>query len=145
MVKLLDTFLLGNHQSRPSLTKTHEKELVLKDSAEVDQVRSAEALQMLKVAESDYSLTSCDNIGKLFMQMFLGNISNQFQLGQSKASYIVSDGFSPWILDKTMEDTKKCGAGYTPMFDKATINQDRKQLDVLIRYWSNEKKQTNSF
>ena len=63
-----------------SLTKTHHKELVLKES-EVDQVKSAEALWMLKVAESDYSLISCYNIGKLFMQMFPGNVSSQFQFG----------------------------------------------------------------
>ena len=27
------------------------------------------------------------------------------------------------------------------MFDETTTNQNRKQLDVLIRYWSNERKQ----
>ena len=96
---------------------------------------------MLKVVESDDSLTSCDNIGKLFMQMFLGNISNQFQLGGSKASCVVSDGRSPCILDETVKNIKTCGTGYTAMFDETTANQNRKQLDVLIRYWSIETKQ----
>ena len=63
-----------------SLTKTHEKMPILKEF-EVDQVKSAEALWMLKVAESDYSLTSYDNICKLFIRIFPGNISSQFQLG----------------------------------------------------------------
>ena len=89
---------------------------------------------MLKVAESDYSLTSCGNIGKLFMQMFPGNISNQFQLRRSKASYVVSDGLSPYILDETVKDIKNCGTVYTAMFDEITTNQNRKQLHVLIRY-----------
>ena len=79
-----------------SLTKTHEKELILKES-KVDQVKFVEAFCMLRVAESDYSLTSCDNICKLFMWMFPGNISNPFQLGRLKASYVVSDEFSPCI------------------------------------------------
>ena len=95
---------------------------------------------MLKVAESDYSLTSRDNIGKLFMQMFPGNISNQFQLGRSKASYVVSDGLSPYILEETVKDIKNCGTGYAAMFDEIMTNQNRKQLNVLIRYWCNERK-----
>ena len=111
------------------------KELVLKKS-EVDQVKSAEALWMLKVAKSDYSLTSCDNIGNLFMVMFPGNISSQFQLGQS--TYVVSDGLSPSIIDETVNDTKNCGMGYTivAMFDKTT-NQNRKQLFFyLVNNWT---------
>ena len=96
---------------------------------------------MLKVAESDYSLTSCDNIGKISMQMFPENISSQLQLGRSKASYIISDRRRPCILDETVKDIKNCGTGYTAMFDKATTNQKRKQLHILIRYWSNERKQ----
>ena len=91
-----------------SHTKPHEKELALKES-EVDRVKSAEVLRMLKVAESDYSLTPCDNIGKLFMQMFPGNICSQVQLGRSKASYVVSDGLSPCILDEAVKDIKNCG------------------------------------
>ena len=87
---------------------------------------------MMKVTESDYSLTSCDNIGKLFMRMFPGNISSPFQLGRSKASYVVSDGLSPWILDETVNDIKNCGMGYTTMFDETTTNQNRKQLHLLI-------------
>ena len=96
---------------------------------------------MLKVAESDYSLTSCDNIGKISMQMFPENISSQLQLGRSKASYIISDRRRPCILDETVKDIKNCGTGYTAMFDKTTTNQKRKQLHILIRYWSNERKQ----
>ena len=96
---------------------------------------------MLKVAEPDYSLTSSDNIGKLFMWMFPGNICSQFQLGWSRASDIVSYGLSPCILDEEKKYFKNCGMGYTAMFDRAKTNQNRKQLDILIRYWSNERKQ----
>ena len=103
----------------------HEKELVLKES-EVDQVKSAEALWMLKVAESDYFLTSCDNSGKLFMRMFAGNIFSQFQLGRAIASYVVSDGLSPCILYETVKDIKNYGTGYTAMFDETTTNQNKK-------------------
>ena len=93
---------------------------------------------MLKVVESDYSLTSCDNISKLFMWMFPGIIFSHLQLGRSKVSYVVSDGHSPCILKM---DIKNCGMGYTVMFDETTTNQNRKQLDMLIRYWSNYRKQ----
>ena len=98
LIKLLD-ILLGSHQSRHHSPRPMKK-LVLKES-EVEQVKSAEAPWMLKVAESDYSLTLCDNIGKLFMWMFPGNISSQYQLGLSNASSVVSDGLSPCLLDET--------------------------------------------
>ena len=100
---------------------------------------------MLKVAESDYSLTSCDNIGRIFMQMFPENISSQLQLGRSEASYVVSDRRRPCVLGETVKDIKNCGTGYTAMFDKTTTNQKRKQLHILIRYWSNERKQIKRF
>ena len=38
-------------------------------------------------------------------------------------------------------DIKSCGTRYTAIFDETTANQNRKQLDVLIRYWSNESNQ----
>ena len=38
-------------------------------------------------------------------------------------------------------DIKNCGTGYTVMFDETTTNQNRKQLDMLIRCWSNYRKQ----
>ena len=68
---------------------------------------------------------------------FPGNISSQFQLGQSKGSYVVSGGLSPCILDETVKDIKNCGTGYTTIFGETMTNQNIKQLDVLIRYWSN--------
>ena len=73
------------------------------------------------------------------MRMFPGNISSQFQLG--RASYVVSDRLSPYILDETVQDINNCGTGYTAMFGETTTNQNRKQLDVLIRYWSNKRKE----
>ena len=75
------------------------------------------------------------------MPMFPGNISSQCQLGQSKASYVVSDGLSPCILDETVKDIKNSGTGYATMSDETTTYQNKKQLDILIRYWSNERKQ----
>ena len=75
------------------------------------------------------------------MRMFPANISSQCQLGQSKASYVVSDGLSPCILDETVKDIKNSGTGYATMSDETTTYQNRKQLDILIRYWSNERKQ----
>ena len=47
-------------------------------------------------------------------------------------------------LTKTAKDIKNCDAGYTSMFHEATTNVKRKQLDVLTRYGSNERKQVVS-
>ena len=58
--------------------------------------------------------------------MFPGDVSSQFQLGRSKASYVVSDGISPCLLEETVNDVKSCDTGYTIMFDETTTNQKRK-------------------
>ena len=34
--------------------------------------------------------------------------------------------------------------GYTAVFDETMTNQNRKQFDILTRYWSNERKQIAS-
>ena len=61
-----------------------------------------------------------------------------------KPSFVVSDGLSPCIFDETVKDIKNCDAGYTSMFHEATTNGKTKQLDVITRYGSNERKQVVS-
>ena len=58
-----------------------------------DKITAAELKWCLKVAESDFSLSSCDDIGLLFPDMFDDSrIANGFKLSRSKALYIFSDG-----------------------------------------------------
>ena len=101
-----------------------------------DQATSAEILWMLKVSQSDYSLSSCDGLPQLFRKMFPCPASEEFSLCRTKASYIMSDGVGPLMLKMLVEDLCNSEAAFTLMYDETTTVQVKKQMDILVRYWS---------
>ena len=118
----------GAPSSIPLIAMTH-----------AEQVTKAEIVWLLKVCASDYSLSSCDDLPNTFQEMFQGAISQDFSLSSSKASYLISDGLGPYFIKKLVEDVKSSNATYTVEYDETTTSQVHKQMDVLIRYWSDEK------
>ena len=79
LIKLLKHISYGEPSKQTLLlTETHEKELVFKDS-EVDQVKSAEAPCMLKVAEPDYFVNHVTKLAsyssRYFLQIFPASFS----------------------------------------------------------------------
>ena len=109
----------------------------LKPSLE-ERTSNAEILWMLKVTESDYSLKSCENIKQLFKRMFDCDVTNNtsFSLGRNKVSYCLSDGLGPEMLQNLCSDVSATESGFTLLFDETTNEQNKKQMDILIRYWS---------
>ena len=100
-------------------------------------ITSSEANWILKVASSDYSLRSCDDTPRLFQDMFCdSDIAKGFTMGRSKASYCVPDGLGPMLLKGICDQVMKSRCGFTLMFDETTTHQVKKQMDILIRYWS---------
>ena len=96
----------------------------------------------LKVVESDIPFASCDNIGKLFKLMFQSErrISRDFTCGEKKISYLITHGLAPYFKDCLLEDVKKSNAGFTLHYDESTTAQVKKQMDIVLRYWSVQKK-----
>ena len=103
-----------------------------------DKITNAEALWTFKVAASDFSLRSCDNLSDLFgKKMFANsNTAQGFNLECSKISYVLSDGFTPLLLKQICDKVRKSNSGFTLMFDDTTNAKVEKQMDILIRYWS---------
>ena len=100
-------------------------------------ITSSEAKWILKVASSDYSLRSCDDTPRLFQDMFCdSDIAKGFTMGRSKASCCVSDGLGPMLLKGICDQVMKSQCGFTLMFDETATHQVKKQMDILIRYWS---------
>ena len=123
------------------LTKTHEKELVFKQS-EVHQVKSAEAPCMLKVAESDCFLNHVTKLASYSCRYFLEIFP--LSVWPSKPSYVVSDELSPCIFHQTAKNIKTCDARYPVIIHEAPTNGKTKQLDLITRYESNERTQVVS-
>ena len=104
-----------------------------------DQVTAAEASWLFKVAENDLSLRNCDNISELFLKMFPdSDVAKEFNLGKSKASYVLQDGIGPlskWLC----KDVSMIDGLLSLMFDETTTNKNEKQMDVLLRFWCEKK------
>ena len=127
--KLLNIFRLGSDQSRLHYSPRPMKKISFKRIWSW----SGQVCRYTLDAESCW-VWLFPNI-----MMFSGNISSQFQLGLSKASYVLSGGFSPPILDETVEDSKNCGMRYTAIFEETTANQNRKRLEILKRAMKEDK------
>ena len=100
-----------------------------------DKVSAAEAMRMFNVAEEDYSFRSCDNTNQLFGNMFTDSpTAANFTMCRTKASYLISDGIGPLLATEICESISE--GAFTLLFDETTTLQTRKQMDILIRYWS---------
>ncbi|KAJ8033350.1 hypothetical protein HOLleu_23560 [Holothuria leucospilota] len=98
----------------------------------------AEAMWAMKVASSNYSFASTAGIKELFSAMFPDSpIASGMALSSSKVKYLISDGLGPYFLKKMVSDVGQ--AYYTIHFDETTTNQVKKQMDVLLRYFSSSK------
>lgn len=48
----------------------------------------------------------------------------------------MSDGVGPLMLKMLVEDLCNSEAAFTLMYDETTTVQVKKQMDILVRYWS---------
>ena len=70
--------------------------------------------------------------------MFPGKIPGIFTMSSSKLSYLISDGTGPYFNSLMVKYvTKSQKTPYLIHFDETTNNEGRKNLDIKIRYWSN--------
>lgn len=134
---MLDTDRRKQDSSTNAETSINSK--VTFSKAHNDQVTTAEIIWALKVAESNISLSSCDDIGQLFKLMFPGPCSNDFTCGATKVGYLITHGLALYFKENLLSDLKKCETGFTLEYDETTTSQTMKQMDIVVRYWSPEK------
>ena len=98
---------------------------------------SAEASWLYKIAEKDFFLRSRDELNLLFKKMFHDSrIVERFTLSRQKASYVIRDGLSPLLVREIYNYVRNSTSTFTLMFDETTTKQNKKQMDVLLRYFS---------
>lgn len=112
---------------------------MLQSRSHTDQVTVAEAAWCMKVAASNYSYNSCEDLPDLFRFMFPCPYTQDFSLGRSKVSYVMSDGLGPYFQQLLCQTVRKEGNPFTLQFDETVTMQNQKQLDLLIRFWSEKK------
>ena len=101
-----------------------------------EKIASAEILWALKVAQSNYSYSSCDATPALFKRMFPGDVAEHFSMSKSKVSYLLSDGLGPHYRREMCASICETKSVFTLQYDETVNTQNRKQCDLLLRYWS---------
>ena len=104
-------------------------------------VFEAECLWAFKVAEEDWSFSSCDNIKALFQRMFAGEVCEKFSIAHTKMSYIVRHGLSEVLLTELVDDVNNSIETMTLLLDETTTAQVKKHCDFLVRFWSEKEDQ----
>ena len=115
----------------------------IQDMSQQEKVTTGEALWAMKTSSSDFSFASSDGTPHLFQKMFPGYMSDIFSMSRTKVSYLISDGLGPYFRQKLCHDISHSGCGYTIQYDETGNSQGRKQCDVLVRYWSEEKNEVS--
>jgi len=93
----------------------------------------------LTLAQRGYSFKSCDEIGDVFRYMFPDSkIAQEFNMQSKKISYVLSHGLGPYFHHELIKCLKR-NEKFVLCFDEQTNNQNRKQLDLLIKYWCYDK------
>ena len=94
----------------------------------------AEIIWSLHTAYTNLSYRSCDGIQDTLVAMIPdSDVAKKMTLQKGKVSYIVSDGLGPVLLKQLLKDITLSGA-YTLHYDKATLLDGKKQLDLHVRY-----------
>ena len=97
-----------------------------------DGALEAEIFWLAKMACNNFSLRSSDHIGDLFQAMFPDSkVAKAFSMSHTKASYMVGDGLGPHFAQTTKSELP-----FWMHFDETTTSQVKKQMDILLRYWS---------
>ena len=136
--------LLGDSQTSltsetvPSTSQDQPAKMLSTCFSRSDQATRAELLWAMKVVHSHYSFSSCDGVKELFQAMFPGEAEN-FTMSSSKVSYLISEATGPYFHDKMIDDINKSDAYFTVMYDETTNDQNKKQMEIYVRYWSEEK------
>ncbi|CAF2081799.1 unnamed protein product [Rotaria magnacalcarata] len=104
-----------------------------------EEVTKAEILWTMNVAKKGYAYKSCDELNELFKSMFPDSaIATRFHIQSNNMSYVMSNGLGSYFKKQLVNDVKKADR-FVLIFDEQTNNQNKKQLDMLLRYWCNHK------
>jgi len=110
-----------------------------------DAVAKSEVIWAMKVVMNHLSFRSCLDLSETFRIMFPDSaIAHKFMLSKTKAAYSIVHGLAPYFRGRLEEDIKKSPV-FVACFDEA-LNRvaQRSQMDIVIRYWSEEAQQVQS-
>lgn len=103
-----------------------------------DRAVVAELIWTLKSIASDYSFSSCDHVKSVFDTMFPNSVPQHFSLSQKKMRYLVTDALAPFFKGELIDEFSQSRTFYSIIYDETTNSTGAKELQVLIRFYSNK-------
>ena len=103
-----------------------------------DQIVKAETLWALKTASENFSFRVSDGVPELFQKMFPDStVAKHMTMSRTKVAYMIGHGLGPYFQQQIIDDIQRLPSTYyTIHFDETTNAQMKKQMDILVRYYS---------
>lgn len=102
-----------------------------------DECAMAELRWVMKCIVSNWSASSCDNIGELFTCMFGNDAVGDFSISRTKFRYLLTEALGPFFKSSLLTDMAE--SFYCLSFDETTNNANAEELQVIVTYWSKSK------
>ena len=64
------------------------------------------------------------------------DVAKKMTMSRTKASYSITNGLSDLIMEGVCKEVQSTEGGFTLMFDETTTAQGKKQMDLLICFFS---------
>jgi len=119
-----------------SVIKNIKHPVSLELMCRTDAATRAEIVWALKVVTSNYSFRSCD-ITSVFKVMFPNvEVIEKMTMGKTKTRYFITHAIGPYFYQILIEDVTTGGLYYTLLYDETCNTENKKELQIDIRYWS---------
>ena len=97
----------------------------------------AEIIATLQFTDQNTPFASADNLGPCYQQQFPDSqIAKNVAIGHGKMSYVVGHGLGPYFAKLNVNNLVAGNSFFTLHFDETVTAQKRKQMDLLVRFWS---------
>ena len=102
-----------------------------------DAATKAEIIAALQFASQNIPFSCAENLAVCYQQQFPdSSIAKNVSIGATKMSYLVSYGLGPYFNEMTIKDIVQGNSYFTLHFDETITAQVKKQMDLLVCYWS---------
>ena len=100
-------------------------------------VTKAEIIATLQFADQNTPFASADNLGPCYREQFTDSrIAQNVAIGAKKMSYLVGYGLGPYFTKLTVSNLVAGNSFFTLHFDETVTAQKKKQIDLLVQFWS---------
>ena len=112
-------------------TSTHEEVWTVKQ-----QSIKTEIIATLQFASQHIPFSTADSLAMCYQQFPDSVIAKSMAVGPNEMSYVETNGWRSYFADMTIRKLMERQSYFTLYFHKMVNIQVKKQIDVLVRFWS---------